>query len=533
MIPAASSDPGGSLLVRCGLVRTMDPHRPMGRSVRFIRGLVDAIDGAGGHDSDSTVLDLPGATMVPGLIDAHLHLVDGGLALGRLDLSEVGGRADFEDAIAERHRCLPGGEWLVGHGWSEQRWPGRDLPTKDWLRAAGDRPAVCRRMDIHAAVVNQAVLDRLPSLEDPAGGRVVRDASTGEPTGLLLEEAAWSLLGEVLPAPTLEDRRAAVRRAAAHAHRHGLVAVGTMERLADAREVLWPLRSELSLRCRITLLDVDPLAGTVDPASWPPGDARAAIIGIKSFADGTIGSRTAALLEPYGDRPDESGMLLGHARDDRIGDWAAAVADLGLSPSIHAIGDRAVRLALNAVEPIRGGASPRPIRLEHVQQTDPADWPRFRGLHASMQPLHKFDDGPMLGDRLGADRLSGSFAFRSLAAAGAQLAFGSDWPVVALDPIAGIEAAVTGRVADGSVMGVGQCLTSEEALLAYTRSAARCLGMERSGMLRVGWLGDATILDRDPLAVDWASGDPRDRPRPIATIVGGRVVWRADDPAPS
>ncbi len=262
-----------------------------------------------------------------------------------------------------------------------------------------------------------------------------------------------------------------------------------------------------------------------------PNDDRLAVIGYKAFIDGTLGSRTARMLKDYSDDPGNRGLLVELAAAGHLNEWAGAVAGAGLSPSMHAIGDGAARLALDAIEAIDdpmqrllpGGNRPR---VEHAQQIDTADFVRFRGVIASMQPLHKADDGRYVERRVGPARTGGTFAFRELLNAGAILAFGSDWPVVSPDPMLGMRAAITGLTLDNTAFGVDQNLTVEEALRAYTRDVAYCLQLdELTGVLREGMLADLVLFDVDPFAADWVNHPPR----VIMTVVGGEVVFDETD----
>jgi len=465
------------------------------------------------------VIDAAGRMVTPGLIDAHLHLLNGGKTLSRLDLSKVRSRDGFESLIAVAHRNLPPDEWLIGWGWSQENWGGA-MPDKSWLRAAGDRPVVCHRMDIHAALVNDAVLQRCDLRNDPPGGRIGRDERTGQANGLMIEAAAWQLVNPLIPEPDIERKQQTLLDAQHHAHSFGLTTVGSMEFIADVREVFEPLRDQLTLRCRITQMD----------RAWPmsfdfarkfPNDDHLAVIGCKAFIDGTLGSRTARMLADYSDDPGNCGMFVELAADGLLVEWAKAVADAGLSPSMHAIGDAAVHLALDALDQVDPARRPR---IEHAQQIDPADLARFRnGRIASMQPLHKADDCRYARRRLGDERLAGTFAFRSLKNAGAMLAFGSDWPVVTCDPVPGMRAAITGLTLDGDVFAPEQNLTVEETLRAYTVDAAFALGMDDGGMLAVGNLGDLVIWDRDPFQIDWH----HEAPNVAKTVVAGTVVYDA------
>jgi len=513
----------GSVTVRGDRISALDePTRAGGAGAGGPRGP--------GEPGDS-VIDVGGGTVIPGLIDAHVHLLLGGRSLRRLDLAGVRDRAGFEAAVGRRHAELPGGEWLIAGGWSQEHWPGHRMPDKSWLAATGDRPVVCYRQDLHAALVNDAVLrlcgvdPRAPGSADelPEGGRIERDAQSGEATGLMLESAAWRLVNPLIPDLGPGERRAAFEAAQSHLLERGLTAVGSMEYRRDVEAVYGPARDRdaLDVRMRITILD----------RAWPmefdfgatfAGDEWLDVIGYKAFVDGTLGSRTAFMLDDYDDAPGNRGMLLEIAAEGHLEAWARGVCASGLSPSIHAIGDGAARMALDAVEAaVRVTPGAPPPRIEHAQQIDLADVGRFRGVIASMQPLHRAEDGPYAPRRVGETRLAGSFAFRRLLDAGATLAFGSDWPVVSCDPMAGIRAAVTGLTVEGAVFGADQNLSVEEALRAYTSGAARALGMKDAGVIRPGGLADFVVLDRDPLTADWIADPPQVR----MTIVGGRVRY--------
>jgi len=479
-------------------------------------------------------IDLGDACAVPGLIDAHLHLSLGAESLLELDLSGCRSRGEFEAALAARHAELPEGAWLVARGWNEDGFAGRKAPDRGWLAATGRRPTVCWRMDAHACVVNDAVLERLALAADPAGGRIERDGA-GRPTGLLQEAAAWGLVQPIVPPPDADRRRAAVRDAAALLASLGLTTVGSMEYRATFEGNLVPQRDALAVRVRATILDRDfhPDGEPHGDRAWYehlafarafPGDARLAIVGMKAFLDGTLGSRTARMLEPYADDPGQRGLLVELAERGVLVEWIRTVRAAGLSPAMHAIGDEAARLALDAAEASDGHGSPV-VRVEHAQTVHRDDFPRFAGRIASMQPLHKAYDARTAPNRLGADRLDRFFPFRSLRAHGATLAFGSDWPIVSPDPLRSMRAAITGLDVDGNACRVEENLTPAEALEAHTLGAARGLGASDLGCLRAGCRADLTILDRDPLGCDWIDAPPR----VLATIMDGRCTYLAPD----
>jgi predicted amidohydrolase YtcJ len=523
-----------SLHLHNARIWTGERNRPWASSLTIHEGRVASLDGDPGAD---VVIDAEGRTAVPGLIDAHIHLLEGGTALGELDLSGVRSRREFEAAIARRHEELPQGRWLIARGWSQENWPGGELPDKTWLAAAsgagrasgvgeggvvGGRPVVCHRMDLHAVVVNEPVLALCDTTVDPPTGRIERDPESGAPTGLMIETAAWKLVNPIVPKPDAAERRDAVRAAQRHLHSFGVTAVGTMEYARSVQEVFEPLRRELSLRCRLILLD----------RGWPmdfsfgrgfPGDEHLAVIGYKTFVDGTLGSRTARMLADYTDDPGRRGEFLELAAEGRLRAWARAVAGEGFAPVMHAIGDEAVRAVLDVIDDLE--RSDPPPRLEHAQQIDGADLPRFGGVVTSMQPYHKADDCRYVRHALGPERLAGTFAFRRLLDAGAVLAFGSDWPVMSCDPLLGMRAAITGLTLDGEVFAADQNLTVAETLHAYTAGAAVAVGLDGGGVLRPGGLGDVVLFDRDPFRANWVNAPPK----VITTIVGGVVAYDASD----
>jgi predicted amidohydrolase YtcJ len=510
--------------------------------VHVVDGRIAAIepadrgDGRGGAASgDRRRIDAAGMWLGPGFVDAHVHLVMAGLGLRELDLSAADSREAFERRIAAGAASLDAAgagpdAWLVARGWDESRWGG-ERPTAAWLRAAGERPAAAWRMDIHAAVVNPAGLAKLDLREPVPGGTIIRDAA-GEPSGLLLEAAAWTRLIPALPPPTPEAERAAVVAAEAHAHSRGLVAVGSMEYLDVIERALVPGAADRTLAIRLLALDRDlPLA--VDRMRAVPASATLRLFAAKAFVDGTLGSRTARMLAPYADiAPGEAeprGLLVERAADGTLSEWARAAVAGGLGVAIHAIGDEAVRLALDAMDAAdattgRPTASGRPpvMRIEHAQHVDAVDLPRVTGRFASVQPGHRIGDRAVMDARLGAARAAASFPLRELAAAGATLAFGSDWPVIDCDPMDAIAAAVVGMTREGP-RADGHEIDVAAAIHAHTVDAWRSIDEPQRGRLEAGAAADLVLLDRDPAATDWT----RERPRVALTMAGGRVVFEA------
>jgi predicted amidohydrolase YtcJ len=342
----------------------------------------------------------------------------------------------------------------------------------------------------------------------------------------MFEAAAWQLVNPLIPRLGPLAQQEALCGAIEHANGLGLTTVGSMEYARDVEAVHAPIRDDLLLRIRVTLLDRE----------WPldfsfgeefAGDDFLDVIGYKTFLDGTLGARTARMLEDYADDPGNRGMWCELADSRLLPLWIQAVAQRGFQPSMHAIGDAAARAALDAIDSVPKDLAEcvRP-RIEHAQQLHLSDIKRFKrpGTIASMQPLHRADDGRYALRRMGPQRIDGTFAFRRLKDAGAHLAFGSDWPIVSCDPFAGIRAAVTGLTLDGQPFCADQNLTVEESLRAYTIEAAHALHFESAvGSIEVGKCADLVILDRDPFDADWVN----DPPRALMTIVDGEIVHDA------
>ncbi len=506
---------------------TADPQKPFAQSLSFRGRVITAVDrspeSAGVHET----LDLGGRFLCPAFIDSHLHLTLGAATFSQLDLSGCRSRAEFEARIARHAAAMTDDSWLVAYGWNEADWSG-DAPTREWLAAAGSRGAVAWRMDQHACTLNDAALACIDT-------RPIDGGEIDVARGIFREAAAWQRVVPAIPQPSRERKHANLLRAQEFLHSLGIASVGSMEYLEDLCRVFVPLRDALSLRVHATVLDRD------WPLTKPPELPRETsdffrIIGFKSFADGTLGSRTAHMLEPYRDATVSSahpcGLSLEHTARGELAAWMRAVQQRGLSPSVHAIGDRAARALLDACDNACDKACDKacehafdapPPRLEHMQTLAREDIPRLAGRYASMQPLHKADDARLVESRLGPSRLNRFFCFRSLLAHGARLAFGSDWPIVSPDPMLGIKAAVTGLDLDGRPFATAENISVNDALLAYTRVGAEMLGLS-SGFIRAGRAADFVVLDRSPFEIDWT----RERPSVDATIVAGRTMFSRD-----
>lgn len=523
-------------LLVVGTLHTLDPARPRAAAALVSGGVFTCV----GDEAACAARAAPGArrialaagSAVPGLVDAHGHV--GWLGRGRLEVSCADARSAAECAarVAERARATPPGRWIRGRGWDHNRWAGASFPDAALLsRAVPDHPVILTRVDGHAAWVNHAALAAAgvgAHTADPPGGAILRDGA-GAPTGILVD-AAMDLVRRHLPRPTAGEREAALLAGLGELAALGLTGVHDAGVEPDDLAVYEALAraGRLPLRVYAMLDGTPPLAALAPWLERHRGGrevGRLAIRAVKLFADGALGSRGAALTEPYADDPATRGLLLEEPGVLRA-KVAAAVA-AGLQPCVHAIGDRAVREVLLAFA--EAGAAARGLRprVEHLQILAPEDRPLLAraGAVASVQPVHLASDGPWVAARLGerTARLAGAYAWRAAAAAGAPLAFGSDFPVESPDPRLGLHAAETRRTREGGVFAPGEAVTRAEALRAFTAGAAHASFAEgRRGMIREGLDADLTVFAEDLMALP---ADALPRATVTHTIVGGEVIW--------
>ncbi|MBI3270746.1 MAG: amidohydrolase family protein [Planctomycetes bacterium] len=480
------------------------------------------------------VLDLHDALVLPGFNDAHLHFSEGGASLDALTLN---GLTSLE-AVLARVRAevekTPPGAWVLGAGWDHTLWPGQAWPTRaDLDRIAPQNPVALERVDGHVVWVNTQALDRsgiTSGTQDPPGGEIARDAGTRAPTGILKERAS-ELLKIEEGGRSAQQEQVALECAFAEARRFGVTSVQDGSGRIDVYDAL---RKAGKLTARVTVwgkLGGDLTAYKELRAKYPANDPWLRFGGLKGFVDGTLGSGTAALLEPYSDRPASTGVL--RTPWEALRDQVCAADKEGFQVLLHAIGDRAVRLGLDAFEAARkaNGARDSRHRLEHAQLLDPADMQRLHvlGAVASMQPCHFLTDMRWAEDRVGAERMRvGGYAWRAIEDSGAALAFGTDWPVEPLDPLRGLYAATTRQDESGKPAGGREPnfrLPLARAVRAYTRGSAYAEFQEAvKGELRQGQVADFVVLDRDVFA-----GPTEDllKAKVEMTFVGGRQVFPA------
>jgi len=476
-----------------------------------------------------------GRTVIPGLIDAHAHLMGLGLGLLVVDLSDTHSLAEAQRKIAEYAAANPDRPWIVGRGWNQELWGLGRFPTAAELDAVvSDRPAWLERVDGHAGWANTAAL-RIAGVTaatpDPAGGRVERLPGGREPSGVFVDNAR-ALVEAKVPPPRAADRDLALYRAQELLVHYGVTAVADMGISIEDWMTYRRAGDDGRLRIRImayagSVPDMILIGGS-GPTPWLYDD-RLRMGGLKLYLDGAMGSRGAWLKNAYADDPGNIGLPRMNGTQLRNNMSRAAME--GYQVAVHAIGDAANAEVLSAIEdlsPDFGGD--RRWRIEHAQNVDPADIPRF-GQHsivASMQPVHQTSDRLMAEARLGPNRLAGAYAWRSLHDAGAPLAFGSDVPVEAPDPFAGMAVATSREDAQGQPPGgwhPEQRVTIEEALAAYTAGAAWAgFAEEHFGQLAPGQRADFLMLDADPLEV---TPQALRRIRVLETWIGGQKVYDA------
>ena len=485
--------------------------------------------------ANTRVIDLLGRLALPGFIDDHTHFMIGGLHLLSVDLRDAATPEEFARRIKERAARLASGRWVTGGDWDHERWPGGPLPTRDLIdRHTPNHPVFVTRLDGHMGLANSAAL-RLAGItketKDPPGGTIVRDPSTGEPTGILKDDAQ-ALINRVIPAATDAEREEALKASLDAAARFGVTSIQDITPWPDYdtyRKFRDTGRLTVRVYARTPMSQWKRQADMV--ARHGKGDDWLRLGGLKAFVDGSLGSTTALFFEPFSDASGTSGLMV----DDNIPEGKLkqnikAADKAGLQCSIHAIGDKANNILLNYFEEVARDNGPRDrrFRIEHAQHLLPGDIPRFAklGVIASMQPYHAIDDGRWAEKRIGPVRIKTTYAFRSLLDSGATLVFGSDWFVAPLSPILGIHAAVTRQTIDGKNPGgwvPEQKVSVEEAVRAYTLSGAYAEFAERDkGTLDVGKMADVVVLSQDIFRIN---PDEIQKTGVVYTIVGGRVVY--------
>jgi len=549
MTTSAQPAPTADLALLGANIWTNNPDQPAATALAVRDGVIIAV----GTDeqiraistNDTNIINANGARVLPGLIDAHVHLRNAGETLGWIALRDAASKQELLHLVQTGSQDQAEDEWIKGRGWSAEGWDDQEPPTADELdSAAGGRPAILVRMDGHQLIASRRALELAGVDENtpaPPGGKFGK-LPNGKLSGEVYEEAQ-GLIWQAVPASN-EDRMTASRRAlavaAAECVRLGVTQIGAIEYPGAAKAMAALDRDgQFPIRAGVTIHISDDTIEEWRPVlEWTLANqnmsGRVKLLGFKAFMDGTLGSRTAWMVHPYEDNPededpDNAGFPLAMAGDGTLRELIHLGASMGLQPIVHAIGTKANHELLNWYEelPESTRARVRP-RVEHAQHVLGEDIERFAalGVIPSMQPLHKADDGRYAHERMTDEDLRSSYAFRDFVDQHANLAFGSDWPVVSVNPFLGIHAAVSAKTMDGGTFLPEQAITVEESLRAYTTGAAHALFTESyTGALIKGFAADFIILDRDILTIPI-----EDIPNTAVTttVVGGDIVHSAD-----
>jgi predicted amidohydrolase YtcJ len=538
---AAQSRPAADLIISNAKIWTVDKSNPTAQAVAVLGDRIVAV----GSNSDvinwrgpnTHVIDAEGRLLVPGFNDSHVHFVNGGLALDAVQLNDASSAEEFARRIGERAKHTPKGEWIIGGDWDETKWTPAKLPTKELIDpVTPETPVFASRYDGHMSLANSVAL-RLAGVTaktpDPPGGVIVRDAQ-GNPTGAL-KDAAMDLVNKVIPPLTHDQRVKAVKRALGHAASLGVTSVQNMD--PDYEDIA--VYSELLQRGELTTrIYAAPLITQVDDQTkigirHAFGGAFLRIGALKAFADGSLGSATAYFFQPFDDQPNNHGILSDEMHPVSLMRDRMMKADAaGLQLCTHAIGDQAISMILDIYSEITQsyGEADRRFRIEHAQHMAAKDFDRFAQLHviASVQPYHAIDDGRWAEGRIGHDRASRTYAFRTFLNHGVRLALGTDWDVAPLNPMLTVYAAVTRATLDGKNPNgwfPEQKLTVPETVEAYTMGSAYAEFQENEkGSITPGKLADMVLLSDDIFSI------PPEKIRDgkvLQTIVGGKIVWDA------
>ena len=537
----AQTKPAADLILQNARVWTVDPTRPEADAVAILGDRIVAVGSSQQVDAwrgpHTRVVDAGGKRLLPGFNDAHVHFTDGGWQLDRVELNDATSSQEFARRIGERAAKTAKGEWLLGGDWDETKWSPAALPTKKLIDSATpETPVAVNRYDGHMILANSLALklaEITAQTPDPVGGVIVRDGQ-GNPTGAL-KDAAMDLLFKAVPPPTHDQRRHAIERALEHAASLGVTSVQHMNPDSADIAIYSELLDEGKLTTRIYAA---PLITQVDD-QVKLGIRRAfggpylRIGGVKAYADGSLGSTTAYFFEPFSDQPGNRGLLSDEMQPIALMRDRMMRADAaGLQLCTHAIGDAGISAILDIYDEIEKahGSRDRRWRIEHAQHMAAKDFARLAQLHviASVQPYHAIDDGRWAEHRIGHDRASRTYAFRTFLDHGVRLALGTDWNVAPLNPMLTLYAATTRATLDGKNPNgwfPEQKLTIKEAIEAYTVGSAYAEFQENEkGSIAAGKLADMVLLSDDVLRID--SVNIRDV-KVLKTFVGGKLIYDA------
>lgn len=464
-------------------------------------------------DNQTQIIDLKGKLMLPGFIDNHVHFINGGLYLLGIDLRPANTTTEFKQILkqyAEENK----GKWITGGYWDHEKWEIKDYPTKEMIdEVVADQPVFVSRLDGHMAVANSLALKLAGITKDtpnPDGGLIVKDPITGEPTGLL-KDNAMDFVFSVIPSPSEEEYYEALKASLEETKKLGITSVQDIT-FSEALKVYEKAREEGILTCRIyTRWPISDYKSLIDKGIKAGyGDELIKMGSLKAFADGSLGSSTAWFFEKYNQDTTTYGLPMDIVTDGSLEKWAIDADKNGLQLSVHAIGDRANSYMLDLFEKIikENPNWDRRFRIEHAQHVKFEDIKRFTelGVIASVQPYHCIDDGVWAEKRIGAERIKYTYPFKSFIEAGANICFGTDWYVAPLNPLMGIYAAVTRRTLDDKNPDgwiPEQKISVEDAIRCYTINSAYAAFEENiKGSIEVGKLADLVVLSENILKID-------------------------------
>lgn len=525
-----------------GRIYTNDPQQPWAEALAVTDGKISCVGNldhvlleCGGGQEGAETVQLRGQFVMPGFNDAHVHLGGAAADILAVPLNGVASVEEMQKRVAEAVAQHKAGEWITGGGWDHTTWPDKRFPNRQQLDAVAPKnPVILTHVSGHVAVANSlallhAEIDKYTP--NPPGGEIEHD-SFGEPTGMLKEYAAMSLVNVRIPDPAPEQRRRGIELVLENVAKNGVTSVQDFSDWEDFK-VYRQLKEEGKLTVRITewlpfLMPLNDLqnmraqGGTTDP--WVKTGA------LKAFTDGAMGSRTAAMLAPYSDDATTSGILTNDP--EKLREMAIARDKAGFQLNFHAIGDRANRVALDVFEAVAKANGPRDRRdrIEHAQLVAPEDFPRFASLKviASMQPSHQTTDMRWAEERVGRERLKGAYAWATMLKNGVRLAFGTDYDVEPISPFRGLYACVTRERPEGGPKNgwePQEKISLEDCIRAYTSGSAYAQFEEgRKGELKPGEYADFIILSNDLTKV---SPSQYTKTAVIRTVVGGRIVYQS------
>src|SRR5664279_1274161 len=518
---------------------TGDSANPKAKSIAVKDSLIVYVgDDYQSFAGNGTVLtDMKGLMMVPGFIDNHTHFLEGGYFLANINLRQAKSMQDFILSFRRYTDSAKNNSWILGGNWDHEAWGGQ-LPRKEWIDSiSGDHPVFVSRYDGHMGLANSIALKLAgitKNTPNPPGGEIVKDPKTGEPTGILRDEAT-SLIYSVIPEHTEKELDESLARASAHALAHGLTQVHDMGSyggwidLAAYRRAYAADKLPIRIYSFVAIRTWQKLDSFVKTNGW--GNDHLRWGGLKGFMDGSLGSTTAWFYKPYLDAPHSTGLQV--TDTNLLRRWILSADSAGLHIATHAIGDHANDWILGVYEEAekKNPSIDHRFRVEHAQHLTPEAIGRFANLHVipSMQPYHAIDDGKWAAKRLDSARLRGTYVFRTLLEDHANLTFGSDWTVAPLDPIAGIYAAVTRRTLDDKNPNgwfPDQKISIEQALRCYTVNNAWAGFQEnKTGKLKVGMLADFTVLSEDLFSI--APENIRDT-KILLTVINGKEAFKTN-----